>query len=151
MKILCGQSRNQPRPRCRIVILAAMKSRLHRLLQPAGGRVCSIQLNCYQHFGLEHLNQIVRLSDPRVSPDGKSIVVVVERSDPETNRWSGELVLVDTATVEHRTLTHERKEVRHPRWSPSGDRLAFLAPHGAGEEKATQILVLPMNGGEPNV
>jgi len=74
----------------------------------------------------------------------------VERSDPETNRWNAELVLVDTATGEYRTLTHERKEVRHPRWSPAGDRLAlaFLAPHGAGKEKATQIFVLPMNGGE---
>jgi hypothetical protein len=51
------------------------------------------------HFGLEHLNQILRLSDPRISLDGKSIVVVVQRSDPETNRWNSELVLVDAATV----------------------------------------------------
>jgi len=48
------------------------------------------------HFGLEHLNPIVRLSNPRLSPEGKSIVVVVEHADPETNRWNGELVLVDT-------------------------------------------------------
>jgi dipeptidyl aminopeptidase/acylaminoacyl peptidase len=141
-----------------------MKSRLNRLLAChlalAAGSHILLCLNlpaaesaqssrtATNHFGLEHLNQIVRLSDPRISPDGKSIVVVVERSDPETNRWTGELVLVDTANGEHRTLTHERKEVRHPRWSPSGDRLAFLAPHGAGKEKATQIFVLPMNGGE---
>jgi dipeptidyl aminopeptidase/acylaminoacyl peptidase len=141
-----------------------MKSRLRRLLgrqltlAAGSGILFCLNLSAAEsaqsnrsgtnHFGLEHLNQIVRLSDPQISPDGKSIVVVVDRSDPETNRWTCELVLVETATGEHRTLTCDRKEVRHARWSPSGDRLAFLAPHGSGKEKAAQIFVLPMNGGE---
>ena len=45
-------------------------------------------------------------------------------------------------------LTHDRKGVSHPRWSPSGDRLAFLAADGAGKDAKTQIFVLPMAGGE---
>ena len=90
----------------------------------------------------------MRLSSPQISPDGKSVALIVERAEPETNRWASELVLVDLASGAHRTLTHERKEVRHPRWSPSGDRLAFLSKHGAGKDAATQIFILPMNGGE---
>jgi dipeptidyl aminopeptidase/acylaminoacyl peptidase len=104
--------------------------------------------NLGNHFRLERVNQIVGLSSPQISPDGKSIVIAVRRAEPETNRWVTELVLVDVATGSNRTLTPGRKQVSHPRWSPSGDRLAFLAPHGSGKEAPTQIFVLPMNGGE---
>ncbi len=104
--------------------------------------------NAGTRFTLERLNQIVQLSSPQMSPNGKSIVMVVRRADPDTNRWATELVLVDVATGAHRSLTPGRKEASHPRWSPSGNHLAFLAPHKAGKEEATQIFVLPMNGGE---
>jgi dipeptidyl aminopeptidase/acylaminoacyl peptidase len=101
-----------------------------------------------KHFTLDHLNRLVRLSSPQLSPDGKTIALIVDRAENDTNRWASELVLVDAATRAHRSLTPERKEVRHPRWSPSGDRLAFLAKHGSGKEAGFQVFVLPMNGGE---
>jgi dipeptidyl aminopeptidase/acylaminoacyl peptidase len=101
------------------------------------------------HFSLDHLNRIVRLSDPQLAPDGQSIVVVVQRAEADTNQWARQLVLVDVATGKERPLTQDRKKVAHPRWSPTGDRLAFLAPHGTGKDAADQIFVLPMNGGEP--
>jgi dipeptidyl aminopeptidase/acylaminoacyl peptidase len=101
-----------------------------------------------RRFDLDHLNRLVRLSDPQIAPDGKSIALVVARANVESNRWESELVLVDTATGAHRPLTRDRRHVRHPRWSPSGDRLAFIAAHGAGKEEADQIFVLPMQGGE---
>jgi dipeptidyl aminopeptidase/acylaminoacyl peptidase len=101
-----------------------------------------------KRFTLDHLNQIVRLSDPQIAPDGKAIALIVEQAETDTNRWAGELVLVEVATAEHRPLTSGRKSVAHPRWSPSGDRLAFLAPRGSGKEAARQVFTLPMNGGE---
>src|SRR5262249_15841097 len=63
------------------------------------------------------------LSDPNISPDGKSIVVVVARANYEENRWENELTLVDIATGAQRVLTTGRPEVSQPRWSPNGDRL----------------------------
>jgi dipeptidyl aminopeptidase/acylaminoacyl peptidase len=101
-----------------------------------------------RRFSLEYLNRIVRLSSPQISPDGKSIALIVERAETDTNHWASELVLVDIANGAHRSLTPGRTEARHPRWSPSGDRLAFLAKHGSGKEAASQIFILPMNGGE---
>ena len=100
------------------------------------------------HLSLEHLNRIVRLSDPQLAPDGRSIVVVVQRAEADTNQWARQLVLVDVAMGRHRPLTQERKKVGHPRWSPTGDRLAFLAPHGSGKDAADQIFALAMNVGE---
>jgi len=117
--------------------------------QTAGGSEAGKDAAAHgKRFTLEHLNQIVRLSDPQIAPDGKSIALIVVRAEADTNDWDSELVLVDVATGEHRALKQGRNSVRHPRWSPSGDRLAFLAPDGHGKEAATQIFALPMNGGE---
>jgi len=96
---------------------------------------------------LDDLGRVVRVSDPQISPDGKSIVVVVAHANYEENRYDGELVLVDIATGARRSLTFDRRGVGHPRWSPQGDRLAFLAAGGTGQTGA-QIFVLPMAGGD---
>src|SRR5437870_1595234 len=76
---------------------------------------------------LDDLGRIVRVSDPQIAPDGKSIVVVVARANYDEDRYDADFVLVDVATGNQRVLTHERRSVSHPRFSPSGDRLAFLA------------------------
>ncbi|MDL2716591.1 MAG: S9 family peptidase [Acidobacteriota bacterium] len=101
-----------------------------------------------KRFSVDDFEKIVRLSSPRISPDGKSIAVVVTRADVAKNKWLPELSLVEAATGAVRVLTHDRKGVAHPRWSPSGDRLAFLAADGAGKDAKPQIFVLPMAGGE---
>src|SRR5262249_55354484 len=87
-----------------------------------------------RRFTLDDVARIARVTDPQISPDGKSIVVVVARPDYDEDRWQAELVLVDVATGTPRALTLDRRGVDHPRWSPSGDRLAFLATAGAGKE-----------------
>src|SRR5271156_5481132 len=98
---------------------------------------------------LGDLQKIVSVSSPEISPDGKSIVIVVSRVNWAEDRHDSQLVLVDIATGAQRPLTNIRKGLSSPQFSPSGDRLAVLAEAG-GEKKATaQIFVLPMNGGEP--
>src|SRR6185503_16436 len=72
---------------------------------------------------LEDLSRVVRVSDPQIAPDGKSIVIVVARANYEENRYDSDLVLVDVATGNQRTLTSERRSVSQPRFSPEGDRL----------------------------
>ena len=101
-----------------------------------------------KRFSLDDLAKIVRLSSPQISPDGTSIALIVTRADVEKNKWIPELDLVDVSTGARRVLTRDRKGVAHPRWSPSGDRLAFLALEGADKDAKPQIFVLPMAGGE---
>src|SRR4051794_32959568 len=71
-------------------------------------------------FDVGQLAKLVNVSDPQISPDGKSIVIVVSRPDYDVDLYRSELVLVDIATHIQRVLTHNRKGVAYPRWSPSG-------------------------------
>ncbi|HYK39364.1 MAG TPA: DPP IV N-terminal domain-containing protein, partial [Candidatus Eremiobacteraceae bacterium] len=94
---------------------------------------------------LHDFSKIVGVSDPQISPDGKTIVIVVSRVNMEMDRNERELVLVDVQSGTQRVMTSGKKSVSSPRWSPSGDRLAFLSPDTGGKN---QIFVLPMRGGD---
>jgi dipeptidyl aminopeptidase/acylaminoacyl peptidase len=95
------------------------------------------------------LRKEVRVSAPQISPDGKSIAVVVSRQDFEKDESVGQLMLIDTATAVQRALTQGRDDVNSPLWSPTGDRIAFLAQSGASEDAQDQIFVMTMSGGDP--
>jgi dipeptidyl aminopeptidase/acylaminoacyl peptidase len=94
-------------------------------------------------FDLDAAGKIAQLADPQPSPDGRSVVIVVRRANYETNKYDGELRLIEVASGEGRNLVPSRKAAWSPRWSPTGDRLAFLAPGDSGAA-APQIWVLPM-------
>jgi len=98
---------------------------------------------------LGDLQRIVKVSSPEISPDGKSIVIIVSRVNWDEDRYDSQLVLVDIATGAQRPLTNVRKGLDLPQWSPSGDRLAFIAEAGEEKKAGAQVFVLPMNGGEP--
>ena len=98
---------------------------------------------------LADFQKIVSVTDPEISPDGKSIAIVVSRVNWDQDRNDSQLVLVDIGTGKQRPLTNIRKGLSLPQWSPSGDRIAFLAEVGEEKKAAAQIFVLPMNGGEP--
>jgi len=113
---------------------------------------------------------IVRVSDPQLSPDGRSIVFVLSLPNLKEARYDSYLMLIDVASGAQHPLTYQRPGVFSPRWSPQGDRIAFLAqavpqlesvpPPGAAPPATTdgalarareprdQIFVLQMNGGD---
>lgn len=99
---------------------------------------------------LDDLGRIVRVSEPQISPDGMSVVVVVARANYDENRYDGDLVLVDIASGNQHVLTNERRSVSQPRFSPRGDRLAFLSSIAllSGQQPRSQIFVMPMSGGD---
>jgi Tol biopolymer transport system component len=99
-----------------------------------------------QTFGIGDYGKIARVTDPHLAPDGRSVVLVVAGPNYQDDKWDSELVRVDFSTHRARELTHQRKSARFPRWSPSGDRLAFLAD-SAGQ---SQIFVFENDGDEAN-
>jgi dipeptidyl aminopeptidase/acylaminoacyl peptidase len=96
-------------------------------------------------FDLAWVGKMTRVSDPQIAPDGKSLVTVVTKSDYENDLNVSELALVDISSGANRFITHGRKNAGFPRWSPNGDRVAFLASDG---DKHNQIFVLDMTGGD---
>ena len=99
-------------------------------------------------FELSNVSKLVGLSDPQISPNGKNIVLVASRPDFDKNRYNSELVLVEIATGKKTVLTQDRQSVLQPRWSPNGDKLAFLSRVGLGKEASNQLFILPISGGE---
>jgi dipeptidyl aminopeptidase/acylaminoacyl peptidase len=98
-----------------------------------------------KRFTPEVFVKLTRISDPQISPDGKSIVIVVGHPNLKTDKYDTDLVLVDIGTREQRVLTHGRRIGGYPRWSPTGDRLAYIAEDA---DKKAQVFVLPMSGGD---
>ncbi len=128
-----------------ILLRGALIAALALSLGLFGGASLSAQM---RHIELNDYAKITSVSDPQISPDGRSIVFVVSRPNLEQDRSDRELVLIDIATGAQQVLTYERKEVGSPRWSPNGDRLAFVAADGTGKDAKPQVFVLPMTGGE---
>ena len=108
------------------------------------------QSNVYgqKKFELADYAKFVNISDPQISPDGKSVVIVVSRPDYVQNRFNAELVLINIADGKKRVLTQDRFAVSSPRWSPNGEQLAFLSRIGQGKDATNQLFLLSMQGGE---
>ena len=96
-----------------------------------------------QGFTLDDYAKVARVSDLRVSPKGDGATMVVAWPDYDANTWNAEVVYIDLASKATRTLTH-RRTVSTPRWSPAGDRFAFLAV----VDGKNQLFVMPMSGGD---
>src|SRR5213083_1375997 len=127
-----------------------MKPRLLLLVLMLGLCVCCAGTATAQtkRIDLSDLQKLVNLSDPQIAPDGKSNACIVSRVNWTDDRFDANLVLVDIASGTQRTLTYDRKGIAAPRWSPNGDRVAFLATAGSGDKAAAQVFVLDMRGGE---
>ncbi len=97
-------------------------------------------------FQLDDLQKIVSLADPRISPDGKRVALIVSTPDWKNNKRQQEIDLIDVASGVRRTLTWKREEISSPRWSPDGSQLGFLAKDE--QTKQDQLYVMPMDGGD---
>src|SRR5436305_3456889 len=87
------------------------------------------------------------VADPRLRPGGGEVAYVVWWIDGEDKEYRSAIWLTaaDGSTAP-RQLTSGAKRDSSPRWSPDGTRLAFASSRG--EQKTSQLYVLPLEGGE---
>ncbi len=107
--------------------------------------IFSFQILAQKKFELNDLAKLYTLTDPQLSPDGKSVLIVVSKPDTISNKNKSFIYKVDVATGVKQQLTFERASVSFPRWSPSGNAIAFITADAAGK---SQTFVLSMIGGE---
>src|SRR5260221_14040599 len=82
-------------------------------------------------FSVHDMLAMERISDPRVSPDGSSVVFTVRSTDLEANKGRNDLWLPSTGGTGARRLpTHEARG-RPARWAPGG-RSLFSRPTRQG-------------------
>jgi dipeptidyl aminopeptidase/acylaminoacyl peptidase len=95
---------------------------------------------------VKDLFRFKRLSDPRISPDGKQVAYVVTSVDLDNNSTSSSIWLAPAdGKGEPRQLTNvPGKKDRHPRWSPDGKWLLFESNRSGNN----QLWAIPLSGGE---
>ncbi len=91
-------------------------------------------------------HDIVQVEDPQVSPDGEEVAFVRKAPDDDES-YAGTVYVVSTGGDDLRRFTIEEGADSQPRWSPSGDRLAFVSTRGADDDRP-QLWVVPTSGGE---
>ena len=86
------------------------------------------------HLTVRDYLDFEQVSDPQVSPDGSQIVYTRRWVDQKSDRWSSALWIMDADGSRHRFL----QEGSNARWSPSGDRILFIA---SGDNDKPQLFV----------
>jgi dipeptidyl aminopeptidase/acylaminoacyl peptidase len=94
---------------------------------------------------IEDVFRFKLLSDPQLSPDGKTIAFVQAITDLDKNTSRSKIWLVpsDGSAPPRRFTAGEAKD-RAPRWSPDGKHLTFIS----NRDKQDQLYLVALDGGE---
>ena len=97
-------------------------------------------------FNVEDLVSMQRVSDPVLSPDGRTVVYTVRETDLAANRGRTDLWSLDLATkgAQPRRLTTDPENDSSPQWTSDGSEIYFLSTRSG----SSQVWRLPAAGGE---
>ncbi len=85
-----------------------------------------------KRFQAEDVFELEYAESPQVSPDGASIVYERRANDIMRDRTRSSLWQVTVDGGAHRPLVSGAAPASSPRWSPDGDRIAYLQPEETG-------------------
>ena len=107
-------------------------------------------------FTAKDMATLDRMSDPRISPDGRFVAYNVRSTDWDANRGVNALWVLDrnAAGSPPRLIRDQEKAATEPRWSADGRWLYFLSSRSgsiqvwrarAGDAEAKQVTNLPVD------
>ena len=94
-------------------------------------------------FSAHDLVRLDRVSDPRLSPDGRHVAYTLRSTDYEANKGVQQLWLLDLSSGGTRALTSTATN-HSPRWAADGSTLYFLSSRSG----SSQVWRLSLAGGE---
>ncbi len=109
-----------------------------------------------KNFSYLDLYDLQYASNPQISPDGEWVVYRRMKMDIMKDKAIGNLWMIKTDGSQHQKLTSRENSESSPRWSPNGDRLAFISGTDEGSEiymywvgsnKIAKISQLPFSPG----
>ena len=84
-----------------------------------------------------------RITDPQISPDGKTVAFVVTVQLKKENKSTSSIYLANVSGGDVRQLTDAKDVSNSPRWMPDGKNIAFLSTR----DSSSQIWTISAYGG----
>lgn len=95
-------------------------------------------------FTAEDLLRVRTIVDTQISPDGSKVLFAVSEADLSENSYQTRIWLISTAGGLPFRLTNGPKTDESPRWSPDGQKIAFISER----DGKRQIWLINPGGGE---
>jgi len=96
-----------------------------------------------RRFTIDDLLKVRRVSDPQLSPKGDLVAFTITDVDKTANKSTTQIYVVPLAGGEMRQLTNDEHSSAAPRWSPDGEKLAFIS----GRDGEDQIWTIDVSSG----
>ena len=84
------------------------------------------------------------VTDPNISPNGEQVVYVRNSMDIMNDRKVGQLWIIDSNGDNHQKLLSNDQSSYSPRWSPTGDRIAYIT----GTKQGSEVHIYWVNSGK---
>src|SRR5947208_5564353 len=91
-----------------------------------------------RRFTIDELLKVRRVGDSQVSPKGDLVAFTITDMSVTANKGTTQIYVVPLSGGEVRQLTNDEHSSASPRWSPDGERLAFISARD-GEDQIWTI------------
>ena len=95
-------------------------------------------------FDADAMLSLARISDPQISPDGRTVAFTVQTIDLTADKRPTQIYTVPLAGGAARQITHEGESNERPRWSPDSKSIAYVSDRGG----SAQIWIMNADGSD---
>jgi dipeptidyl aminopeptidase/acylaminoacyl peptidase len=96
-----------------------------------------------RRFTIDDLLKVRRVGDPQVSPKADLVAFTITDVDQTANKSTTQIYVVPLGGGETRQLTNDEHSSASPRWSPDGEKLAFIS----ARDGESQIWTIDVSSG----
>jgi dipeptidyl aminopeptidase/acylaminoacyl peptidase len=94
-------------------------------------------------FDVNAMLELKRISDPQISPDGRTVVFTVQSVDVEANKKPQQIWTVPVDGGAPRQITRDGEANHRARWSADGRQIAYISERSG----SSQIWIMDADGG----